>query len=482
MKRYLNIATAVVVAVLIAVPGYAARGEADFTTFVALGDSYGAGFESGSLNERHQVWSWPAVIARQAGLSLCLPGAAANASCFAQPLVSFPGIANELLLNSLVPSPVITPAAGQGQPLMLTFGRPYNNLSIPGATVGALLSLTGAEPQTPGEPTAVSFGRFILRGQGTPVQQASALHPSFIALWIGGNDYLSVMFSGNPATITSAADFAARYEALINALVTANPNAGMVVGNLPASIPPYLALVPPYIVNPATGQPVLDPAGNRIYYVGTNADGSFGQLAPTTLVPLQTRTKLAQGYGIPPALASLPPFNQLPFAGTPLSADDVLTADEIQTVFARVAQYNQAIAQIAAARDIPVADINGLFQRVSAGMQLGPITISSAPVTGGFFNLDFFHLTDLGYLLFGNEFIKTINAAYDTEIPLASINQLFMNNGAFFGDGTPGINNNLVFTGNNSGMTDDALKGIVSFWTQPPATTRTGGRRRVANH
>src|SRR3712207_2873067 len=101
-KRLLNIATAVVVAVLIAMPGYAARGEADFSVFVALGDSYGAGFTGGSLNERHQVWSWPAVIARQVGLSLCTPGAAANAGCFAQPLVSFPGIGNELVLNSLV--------------------------------------------------------------------------------------------------------------------------------------------------------------------------------------------------------------------------------------------------------------------------------------------------------------------------------------------------------------------------------------------
>lgn len=482
MKRLLNVATAVVVAVLIAMPGYAARGEADFSVFVALGDSYGAGFESGSLNERHQAWSWPAVIARQVGLPLCLPGAGAADACFAQPLVSFPGIGNELVLNSLIPSPVIAPAPGQGQPLMLPFARPYNNLSIPGATVGALLTLTGAEPQQPNEPTAVSFGRFILRGQGTAVQQASALHPTFIALWIGGNDYLNVIFSGNPATITPAADFRARYEALINALVTANPNAGMVVGNLPTAIPPYLRLVPPFIVNPATGQPLLI-GGQPVFYVGTNPDGTFGQLAPTTLIPLQTRAKLALGYGIPPALATQPPFDKLPFAGTPLSADDVITAEEIQQVTARVGEYNAAIAQIAAAHDIPVADIAGLFNRVSSGLHLGPITVSAAPVTGGFFSFDFFHLTDLGYLLFGNEFIKAINAGYDTDIPLASIVQLFQNNGAFFGEGAPAGAGNLIFTGSNSGITDDAVSGIVSFWSrQPTSRPVPGGRRRVVNH
>jgi lysophospholipase L1-like esterase len=479
MKKHLNIAAAVVVAVLIAMPGYAARGEADFSVFVALGDSYGAGFTGGSLNERHQVWSWPAVIARQVGLSLCTPGAGVASGCFAQPLVSFPGISNELVLNSLVPSPVIAPAPGTGQPTMLTFGRPYNNLSIPGATVGALLTLTGAEPQQPNEPTAVSFGRLVLRGQGTAVQQASALHPTFIALWIGGNDYLSVMFSGNPATITPAAEFRARYETLINALVAANPNAGMVVGNLPVAIPPYLTLVPPVIINPATGTPLLI-NGQPVPYVGTNADGTFGPLAPTTLIPLGTRAKLALGFGLPPALATQPPFNQLPNAGTPLSADDVITQDEIQAVFARVAEYNTAISQIAAARDIPVADIAGLFNRVSHGMNLGPITVSSAPVTGGFFGFDFFHLTDLGYLLFGNEFIKAINTGYDTDIPLASITQLFQNNGAFFGDGAPSGNNNLIFTGSNNGITDDAIKGITSFWANQPRFGPT--RRRVASH
>jgi hypothetical protein len=187
MKKYVNIAAAVVVAVLIAMPGYAARGEADFSVFVALGDSYGAGFTGGSLNERHQVWSWPAVIARQVGLPICPVGAGPADPCFAVPRVSFPGISNELVLNSLVPSPVIAPAPGQGQPLMLGFGRPYNNLSIPGATVGALLAITGGEPQSANEPTPVTFGRFILRNLGgTAVDQAIAQHPTFIAMWMCG--------------------------------------------------------------------------------------------------------------------------------------------------------------------------------------------------------------------------------------------------------------------------------------------------------
>src|ERR1700682_6635194 len=70
----------------------AARGKADFTRFCAVGDSYGAGFEAGSLNERHQPFSWPAIVAKQAGLTLCTPAALITDPCFAQPLIRYPGL------------------------------------------------------------------------------------------------------------------------------------------------------------------------------------------------------------------------------------------------------------------------------------------------------------------------------------------------------------------------------------------------------
>lgn len=474
MKPQIRFAAFVLLAVLVAVPSFAQRGSANFTNFVALGDSYGAGFSSNSLNERHQAWSWPAIIARQVGLTLCAPGAATNDGCFAQPLVSYPGIGPELQLMNL--QGTILPSAGMGQPLMLNFARPYNNLSVPGATVGALLSLTGAEPQQANEPTAVSMGRFILRGQGTAVQQAIALHPTFIALWIGGNDYLNVAFSGNPATITPVDAFKARYEALLDQLIAGAPNAGMVVGNLPVAAIPYLTVVPPVLVDPATRQPVLI-NGQPFFYLAKDANGNVAPVAPGTLIPLQTRAKLALGYGLPAAFAADPRFAQLPNLGQPLEADDVITPAEFAQVATIVAGYNQAIQQAASARNIPVADIAGLFNRVAAqgGLHLGPITVSNAFVTGGFYSLDGFHLTDLGYLLFANEYIKAINDAYETEIPLASIVQLFANNGANFDEGF----------GGGAEMSGAAVNAIKSFWVrEAPAEVEVpaepAGRRRAS--
>ena len=471
MNRFFRFAAAVAVAALLAVPSFAQRGSADFTRFVAIGDSYGAGVVSGSLNERHQAWSWPAVIARQVGYTLCPPNAGAADPCFAQPLVSFPGIGPELQLVNLAPT--IAPAPGQGTPLMNQFGRRFNNLSIPGATVGALLTLTGAEQPTAGEPTAVSMARFILRGQGTAVAQAIAQGPTFIAVWIGGNDALSAVFAGTPAVMTSSADFKTRYEALLNALVAGAPNAGIVVGNIPTQPLPYMLLIQPVVVNPTTGQPFTLPNGQTIPLIAELGDGTVGPLPAGSFVLLHARTNLATGFGLPNSA----PFNALPNAGRPLPNSDVITPAEFAAIATRVNEFNQHIAAAAAARNIPVADIKGLFDRVYApgGYHFGPIVVTPAPVTGGFFGLDFFHLTDLGYAMFANEYIRTINKAYETQIPVASAAQLFANNGAFFPETTDG---QLVLDASNLSVTDEAIAQIRTMWAQPTIKRI----RRISRH
>ena len=475
--KTIRFAAAVLIAALVAFPTFAQRGSADFTRFVALGDSYGAGVSSSSLNERHQVWSWPAVIARQAGLTLCPANAAANVPCFAQPLVSYPGIGPEMVLTSLAPT--ISVAPGNGQPLMTTFARPYNNLSIPGATVGALLQITGGEPQQANEPTPVSFGRFILRNLGgTAVQQAVAQQPTFIAVWIGGNDFLGSVLSGTDQGMTSEADFRTRYEAMLDQLIAGAPQAGIVVGTLPQSPAgvPLVATIPPFVVDPATRQPILN-NGQLIPLYYDAGNGVPAPLPAGSAVLLTAQSLLATGYGLPP----VPPFTAFPNAGKPLPANVVLTPTELANIVGRIAAYNAIITSAASARQIPVADIRGLFDRVAVnpltgagGMQLGPIRVSSAYITGGFFSLDGFHLTDLGYLLFANEYIRTINDAYDTEIPVAGITQLFAGNGAFFPETTTG---QLVFNADNFELTEAAAKQLSIMWATPQPSNVTKIRR-----
>jgi GDSL-like Lipase/Acylhydrolase len=468
--RLTRFAAAVLIAALFAVPGFAQRGSADFTRLVTIGDSYGAGFQSGSLNERHQAWSWPAILARQVGYTLCAPGAVASDPCFSQPLVSFPGIGPELVLTSLAPT--IAPAgSSNGSPLMLTYGRAYNNLAVPGATLAAILGITGAEPQQPGEPTPVTFGRFILRGRGTMLDQAISLNPTFIAMWAGGNDFLGSVLSGTDQGMTSAADFKTRYEAILDSLIARAPNAGMVVGTLPTNVGGVALLntIPRVVVDPATRQPILI-NGQPIPLLYDSGNGVPAPLPPGSFVLLTAQSRLATGFGLP----AVPPFTAFPNAGKPLPASDVLLPGEITNIVARINEYNTIITAAAAARNIPVADIKGLFDRVAHGFQLGPITITGAYITGGFFSLDGFHLSDLGYLLFANEYIRAINNAYDTEIPMAGIWQLFANNGAFFPETVSG---QMIFDASGFVFTDAAAAQITNMWAQQPVKKSRGVRR-----
>ncbi|HET7437471.1 MAG TPA: SGNH/GDSL hydrolase family protein [Thermoanaerobaculia bacterium] len=468
--RFTKAAAAVAVAALTAFPLFAAgRGSANFQNFVAIGDSYGAGYESGALNANHQVFSWPAIIARQVGLTLCEPTAVATTNCFAQPLVSGPN--NELTLRDL--GGTITPSAGGGSPLMLTFGRPYNNLSIPGATVTDVITLTGKS-------TEGAASQLVLRGLGTEVQLAAAQHPTFIAIWIGGNDLLGATAAGMPALLTPTDKFKASYEAMLDQLIAAAPSAGMVVGTLPtnAQAVPYVSTIPPFLVNGTA--PVLGPDGKPIYYVADLGGGNFGQLPAGSFVLLPALAKIRTGYGIPAALGQIPPFNQLPNVGKPLADSDVLTPTEAAAIVTRANEYNAVITAAAAARNIPVADIKGLFDRVvvnpatgAGGINVGPVRLTNAFVTGGFFSLDGVHLTDLGYILFANEYIKAINNGYNAGIPLASITQVFANNGAMFGH-----EDDSKFNPGSFSITSSAAAQMKAVWSFASASRRF----RAASH
>jgi lysophospholipase L1-like esterase len=463
MKNITKIAAAVLVLTLAAVPSFAAPGTANFSRLVTIGDSYGAGYESGGIVASHQNFSWPAVLARQVGYRICQPTDTAASACFAQPTISEPGIPSLLQLQDLTGT--ITKLPGQGSPVMLNFARPYNNLAVPGANVTDVLTIKGNESQT-------SAAAFILRGLGTQLEQTIAQNPSFVAIWIGGNDLLSAVAGGTPNNLTPVAQFKTSYETLLNTLVQRLPNAGMVVGNLPNSpfAVPLVNTVPPFIVNPATRQPILGPDGKPIFLVADLGGGQFGQLPTGSFVLLSAAGKLRTGYGIPAALAQVPPFNALPDVGKPLADADVLTPTETAAIVARANEYNTVITAAAAAKNIPVADIKGLFDSVTVspttgvgGLQVGPIRLTNAFVTGGFFSLDGVHLTDLGYILFANQYIKAINSGYGTEIPLASITQIFANNGAFF----PNTTNFVVATGQNLPISDEAAKQIPEVFKRP---------------
>ncbi len=364
-----------------------ADAQTNFTTYVSVGDSLAAGFESGSLVETHQNRSAPALIARQAGVQ-----------GFQQPLVSEPGIPPELTLVSLVPVPVIAPkAATAGAPKNLALARPYHNLAVPGATsVDALTRTTDAG----------GLHDLILRGLGTQVQQAVALRPTAITLWIGNNDVLGAALRGRAidgVTLTPTATFRATYGQIVAALKTTS--AFIVAANLPdVTTIPFVTTIRPYVVNPSTGAPVLV-GGARVPLIGPS-----GSLPSTALVTLAASTLLGQGIGIPTALGG---------TGAPLPDEVVLDPSEIAIIQDHVAANNQAIREICGAANIPVLDVNGLLRELATtGRHVGGITLNSAFLSGGVFSYDGIHPNDVGYALMANEFIRVINASGGSLTPV----------------------------------------------------------------
>jgi lysophospholipase L1-like esterase len=352
-------------------------GPLSFRTYVALGDSLTAGVVSASLVKTHQLKSFPALIAGQAGVS-----------DFQEPLVAEPGLPPEFTLFSLLPAPLIGPKASTpGLPTNLALGRPYNNLGVPGATSVDCLSTTSGGAHD-----------LVLRGLGTAVQQAVALKPTLITLWIGNDDVLGAAIRGQAidgVTLTPTATFRAVYSQIVTGLKTAG--APIVAANLPdVTTIPFVTTVPPVVVNPTNRQPVLV-GGQPVPLIGPN-----GPLTSGTYVTLNATQYLAQGIGIPTGLGG---------TGAPLPDEVILDPNKLAVIRDHVTANNQAISDICRLAGIPVLDVNSLLREfATTGRNVGGITYTSAFLTGGIFSYDGVHPTEMGYALVTNEWIRLINA------------------------------------------------------------------------
>lgn len=211
-----------------------ARGNADFSTYVALGNSLTAGFADNALYREAQVNSYPAIIAD--GIHYINPNLTFN-----QPLmpegngVGFFGSMpiGRLVLQSTDPlhlSPT-SPSSGWETPVQ----GPVHNLGVPGARVAHLLAPNYGDPsQGPG-----SFNPYFARFAATPatsvVEQAVSLDPTFFTLWIGNNDVLGYALAGGAggASITPQDQFQQFYQGIVQTLVAARPQIEGALANIP---------------------------------------------------------------------------------------------------------------------------------------------------------------------------------------------------------------------------------------------------------
>lgn len=216
-------------------------GSADFSNYVAIGNSLTAGFMDAALYNDGQQNSLPALIGRQlqsAGAPDTFNQPNINSelgfNTSAEPNPQDDGtILGRYKLDTSIPGP--SPTIG-GDPISDYSGNAsdLNNFGVPGVVVGQLLAAATGGPES--EP---AFNPFYARfasdpGSSTILGDAISTQPSFFTLWIGSNDVLGYAVSGasNPALLTSQSDFNTQFNAVINQL-TNNTSADGVVANIP---------------------------------------------------------------------------------------------------------------------------------------------------------------------------------------------------------------------------------------------------------
>lgn len=379
----------VAVVALAAAPAFA---QANFGKYVALGDSLTAAFASGGLHVNVQQRSYPALIARQAGVT-----------DFQQPLAGAPGIPPLLAIAGFNgASPVIVPrAATPGAPLNLTLPRPYDNLAVPGFDAADVVSTR----------TGNAIIDLVLRGLGTQLELAAVQQPTFATVWIGNNDVLGAATSGiviDGVTLTPTAQFT---DALVQILGTLDAvGAQMAVANIPdVTAIPFVNTLPPVVLNPATGEPVIGPNGQPIPLIGPQ-----GLLGPNDKVLLSATAELAVGLGIPAQLGG---------TGMPLSDSSVLSAGEVAAIQARTGELNAVISAAAVLFDAAMVDVNAFFDDVAANgfAAGGNIVYTTDFLTGGIFSYDGVHPSPMGYAVVANLFIDAINARFGDNVPRVNL-------------------------------------------------------------
>src|SRR5699024_10574496 len=223
------------------------KGNADFSNYVAFGNSLTAGYADNALYYDGQIVSFPNLLAEQME--------EVGGGEFNQPLVdpSSVGIGSDgnarLILGAENGDLAPVPAAEQGDLSIFTTSvaaeGPFNNMGVPGATSQTAVFPGYGNPAN-GEG---NYNPFFTRMTTDPadasmLSDAVSQNPSFFTVFIGNNDVLGYATAGGAnASITPTAEFSAAYDAIIDAF-TANGAQGAVANIPDVTTTPFFTYIP----------------------------------------------------------------------------------------------------------------------------------------------------------------------------------------------------------------------------------------------
>lgn len=274
-------------------------GEADFSNYVAIGNSLTAGYTNGTLYKSAQKNSYPAILSEQMKL--------AGGGDFTQPYYDDDtnDIGGMTISNTpiLPPKLIINVSSGGPERINATptvevtniHPGPYNNMGVPGAKIYHLVANGyGNLANLPLGKANPFFIRMASEPNKSIFEDVMAQQPTFFTLWIGANDVLSYATGGGvgvdqdeagnidpttygPEDITNANVFGLIYNNMVNAL-TANGAKGIVATIPDVTSIPFFTTIPYNPLDPNTnaGYAAMIPTLNQQYGLLNQAFAALG--------------------------------------------------------------------------------------------------------------------------------------------------------------------------------------------------------------
>ena len=389
-------------------------GIADFTRYVAVGNSLTAGFADGGLYRDGQLNSYPISCRSSFGWWV---GATSSSHCSVR-----------IRPTATNPLPTIVPVAPQGVRGLLN-GRPLytkfngnggiNNLGVPGIRMGDI--------QTPGYGSPLGNPYFErLLPDGTPLRTYlqyvgdNLIGTTFFSCFMGNNDALGYATTGGVTPFTTTPLFTANYTALLDVL-TGSGRKGVVINIPKVTIAPFFQVV--------TLTQVLAGVNAAVQKANPGAPTIPALVIESPLAPDGIRaTKagdlllLSQQAGYATIGSAAVGTKKGPYglsALNPLSNASVLDAEEVATLNAKIDEYNTILKAQTDSRTLAYVDLSTLTTTLSAtgGYVQNGLTFSSSYISGGVFSLDGIHFTPAGYALLANAILKSIGTTYKASIP-----------------------------------------------------------------
>lgn len=375
-----------------------------FKSYVSLGNSLTAGYQSGGINDSTQQKSYAYLLAQQFGTR------------FSYPSLAMPGCPPPI--SNFITQARVTPAGYPAStstscylrnPLSVT--DVLNNVAVPGANSADPTSPSGASGPNP-------LTQMILGGL-TQAQRALVAKPTFATIWIGNNDVLSAALQGEPnggngvAPATPLATFTANYDQMISQLTAGAPGIkGVLMGVVQVAAAPQL-FPAAALANPLFVGGLSQAVGTQVF-VHPDCFTSPGNQSLINIQIIAWLKGAVQQAG-PTAAIIACVKNDVPGYGDYL----VLDAAEQQQVFTLISSYNSYIQAKAQAIGFAYWDPNPSLAALAAtpGAVLYPPNIGSATNPfGTAFSLDGVHPSSSSHIIIANALIDVINQKYGTAV------------------------------------------------------------------